>query len=191
MLFKAMDARVEVNGETVLSVVDGMGSMKSLSLRVLKKVGIENPEKGKWYPQQAWLSAFKEISDNIGANTLFQIGQSIPKSAQFPPEINTIDRALMAIDVAYHMNHRIGSAPLFNPANGTMGEGIGHYSCSPAGPRSMTIKCINPYPCDFDRGIIEAMAKRFKPTDSTALQLRHGEGCRSKGSEQCVFHVSW
>jgi hypothetical protein len=186
-----MDARVEVNGETVRAVVEGMGTMKSLSLRVLKKQGIDEPQPGKWYPQQAWLKAFEEISRDIGPNTLFRIGESIPRSANFPPEINTIERALAAIDVAYHMNHRIGTAILFNPSTGVMGEGIGHYTCEPAGPPSVRLVCANPYPCDFDRGIVDAMAKRFKPADSARVVVQHEGPCRAKGAEKCVYLVTW
>ena len=38
--FKAYSGNVEVNGETVLSVVDGMGAMKSMALTILEKNGI-------------------------------------------------------------------------------------------------------------------------------------------------------
>ena len=31
----------------------------------------------------------------------------IPANAKFPPQIKTIEDALGAIDMAYHMNHRI------------------------------------------------------------------------------------
>jgi hypothetical protein len=48
------------------------------------------------------------------------IGKSIPENAQFPPEINSIEAGLQAIDVAYHMNHRIDGKPLFDPKTGKM-----------------------------------------------------------------------
>ena len=57
--FKAMAPKVEVNGETVLSVVDGMGIFKQQALDILKKCGIDNPQAGKWYAQQAWLGGFQ------------------------------------------------------------------------------------------------------------------------------------
>ena len=46
-----------------------------------------------WYPQQAWLNAFREIAQTIGASTLHQIGLSIPGSAKFPPGVNPIEKA--------------------------------------------------------------------------------------------------
>ena len=89
--FKAYSANVEVNGETVLSIVDGMGSMKTMAIGILEKNGIKEPKPGQWFKQQAWLDAFKQISDSVGPNTLSQIGQKIPENAQFPPVIDTIE----------------------------------------------------------------------------------------------------
>lgn len=189
--FVAMDQRVEVNGETVRSVLEGMGSMKALGHRILAKSNITEPAPGRWYPQQAWLSAFKEISEGVGPTTLYLIGQSIPKTAQFPPEIDSIEKALKAIDIAYHMNHRLGGKVLFDGQTGAMSEGIGHYQCSEAGPRKMRVVCANPYPCDFDRGIIEAMAKRFKPADCALVQVTHEATCRKKGQDHCACLVDW
>jgi len=58
-LFKASSSSVEVNGETVYSIIDGMGAFKSKALKFLSDNGIEDPKPGKWYKQQAWLDAFK------------------------------------------------------------------------------------------------------------------------------------
>lgn len=84
----------------------------------------------------------------------------------FPPEINTIEKGLAAIDIAYHMNHRGGE--------------IGHYKFQSTGNNSGKMVCDNPYPCEFDRGIIEAMAQKFKPKDSIMAFVEHDESqpCR-------------
>lgn len=176
--FRAYAQGVEVNGETVLAIVDGMGSFKDMAVKVLTDCGIPNPKPGQWYPQQAWLDAFKKIADTIGSNTLYSIGKKIPENAKFPPQINSIDKALSAIDVAYHMNHRGGE--------------IGSYTCQKAGERAIKMVCPNPYPCDFDRGIIEAMALKFKP-EKSVLIVRHDDSaaCRKKGANSCTYNVTW
>jgi hypothetical protein len=190
--FKAFADEVEVNGQTVLSVVDGMRGFGGTALRILASHGIENPTPGQWYPQQAWLDAFEEIAEGIGPTTLLAIGRRIPENAEFPPEIDNIVAALSAIDVAYHMNHRIGERVLFDPSTGAMHEGIGHYSFETTSPREGVMRCPNPYPCDFDRGIIEAMARRFRPVDSARAVVEHMDGpCRKHGGESCSYRVSW
>jgi hypothetical protein len=191
--FEAFDSRVEVNGQTVMAVVDGMQGFGGTALRILGKWGIAKPDaEGIWYPQQAWLNAFREISSSIGTTTLLAIGRRIPENAAFPPEIDDIETALAAIDVAYHMNHRIGEQPLFDPSTGTMSEGIGHYGFKRTDVREAVMCCNNPYPCDFDRGIIEAMARRFRPDDSARVYVEHLEGeCRKDGGESCTYRVRW
>jgi hypothetical protein len=176
--FKAFAQGVEVNGETVLSVVDGLGTFKRQAYSILEANGIKDPQPGQWYPQQKWLDSFKAIAEKLGSSTLYVIGSKIPSNAKFPPEIDSIEKALAAIDIAYHMNHRGGD--------------IGVYKFAQTGPRSATIECRNPYPCDFDSGIIESMAKRFKPAGAF-IRIEHDKSkdCRGKGAESCTYAISW
>ncbi|MCB1172769.1 MAG: hypothetical protein KDK39_04350 [Leptospiraceae bacterium] len=190
--YQAFTEGVEVNGETVLSVVEGLGAFKGRALTFLADNGIENPVPGQWYSQQAWLNAFKAIAESTGEFTLYNIGRKIPENAQFPPEIDSIEKALQAIDVAYHMNHRLHQQVMFDPTNGRMIEGIGHYYYEPQKERKVIMRCENPYPSEFDRGIIEAMANRFKPAGSFVMvHLDRSQPMRKSGGESCSFVVSW
>lgn len=178
--FKSFQDGVEINGESVLSIVDGMGVFKKRAFEILSKNGIDNPESGKWYPQQNWLNAFKEISEKMGTKTLFYIGQKIPENAKFPPQINSFDTALEGINMAYHMNHRNGE--------------IGYYKyLGRTSNKEARMLCENPYPCDFDMGIIEAMVKRFKPEDAKSVSVKHDEksSCRKNGHDKCEYIVFW
>ena len=77
------------------------------------------------------------------------------------------------------MNHRDGD--------------IGIYGFQSTGPKSAKMVCRNPYPCDFDQGIIEAMAIRFKPQDCPAVSVRHDDSapCRQNGADSCTYLVTW
>ncbi len=190
--FKAFKKNIEVNGKTILSVLSGMKGFEKSAKGILAKNGINNPEPDKWYSQQAWLDAFKEISVKIGEKTLISIGQTIPENAEWPPDIKTIESVMASIDIAYHMNHRYNETPLFDPETGKMSEGIGHYNYKKTGDREITMVCENPYPCALDRGIIKAVAKKFMPANSK-LDCKEVvfEGCRSKGANKCTYVVSW
>ncbi len=191
--FKAFSSGVEVNGQTVLSVVAGMAMMpsfKSAALKILAANGIEDPKGNQWYPQQAWLNAFKEISEKVGAMTLSSIGKKIPESAQWPPSVNSIETALASIDVAYHMNHRINGKVMFDPATGRMTEGIGHYALEKTGEKKVKMVCRNPYPSEFDRGIVEAVAKKFAPAGAFVTVAVTDDG-RKAGGDSSTYSVEW
>lgn len=190
--YKAIDPKAEVNGQTVLSIVDGMLSMKEIGIKALADKGIKDPKPDEWYNQQAWLDAFCEIEKKMGAASLLLIGMQIPKKANWPPSVNSIETALPSIDVAYHMNHRIDGVPLFDPASGTMKEGIGHYKAEKIGEKAIKMICDNPYPCEFDKGIIESAANKFKAPGSKVDVLHDdSQPCRRKGGDTCTYIVTW
>ena len=176
--FQAYAPGVQVNGQTVLSVVKGMGAFALTASQILERHGIKTPDPMGWYPQQAWLDAFQEIAKSIGPRTLNQIGQSIPANAKFPPGIDSVEKALASIDAAYHMNHRGGE--------------IGRYTYTKTGENKGVMLCRNPYPCDFDRGIIESVVRRFMPARSTPNILHDtAKPCRAKQGDSCTFLISW
>lgn len=183
---------VEVNGRTILSVVDGMKGFESTAEKFLSENGLSNIDPDSWYLQQDWLKAFQQIAANIGSKTLTHIGSAIPENAQWPPDINTMEAALQSIDIAYHLNHRLNNKLLFDPQTGTMTEGIGHYHFEKSGDKEIRITCHNPYPCDFDKGIIKAVALKFKPSGINLKFSEHvASGCRNKGQDQCTYVINW
>ncbi len=175
--FKAFDPNVQVNGQIVLAVVDGMW-FKETALRILGKHGIEHPQPGTFYPEQDCLDAFKEIYEKYGPTTLREIGKRIPANATLPPEIDSIDKAMPRIDAVYHMQHPGGE--------------IGHYTYLKTGERCAKMVCNNPYPCDFDHGIIHAMALRFMGGGSFPKVVHDDtQPCRKTGGESCTYLITW
>ena len=191
--FKSLVPDVEVNGETVFSVIDGMGVFRTMAVQILTRNGIDDPKAGQWYSQQAWLDAFRVISETIGAVTLHAIGRKIPENAQFPTNIDSVESALQSIDIAYHMNHRLQGKVMYDRHTKKMTEGIGHYYYEKLGENKAQMVCDNPYPCDFDQGIIEAMARRFKPSGSLFVSVQHDDRvrCRKKGGDRCTYLIEW
>ena len=176
--FKAFAPKVEVNGETVLSVVEGMGAFKEVGRKILAEHGLQNAQAGQWYPQQAWLDAFQAIATKVGAGTLTAIGKTIPENAKWPPQVDTLEKALASIDVAYHMNHRGGD--------------IGSYKFESTGPKSGKMICRNPYPSEFDQGIISATARKFAPKGTLPMvKLDETAPTRKKGADACTFLITW
>jgi len=190
--YVTFNKNVEVNGRTILSVLDGMKGFESTAENFLTENGITNIDPDGWYSQQDWLIAFQQIAANIGSKTLTNIGSAIPENAQWPPDITTMEAALQSIDIAYHMNHRLNNNLLFDPQTGTMTEGIGHYHFEKSGDKEIRITCHNPYPCDFDKGIIKSVAHKFQPSGINLKFSEHvASGCRNKGQDQCTYVINW
>ncbi len=190
--FVAFDSRVEVNGDTVLSFINSMDEGQERRWGMLAHHGIE-PEPGQWYPQQAWLDAFRDIAETLGDMSLFVIGKAIVDNAEFPPMEN-LQEALNAIDVAYHMNHRLHGEIMYNPETGEKTPGIGHYhleSFDRDNKRAIMV-CDNPYPGRFDEGIIAQVARRFKPSfKNPTVELDPDRESRARGGESCTFIIEW
>ena len=176
--FIPFDQNVEVNGETVLTTINSFPEyMRGIAEKILVDNGISNPVPGGWYSQKAWLDSFREIAEKFGSSTLFQIGKGIPANAKFPPEIDTIDKALVSIDIAYKMNHRNGE--------------IGFYKLHSYDPKKKTLimHCNNPYPCDFDRGIITTMARKFET--GVNVEVDTTKPSRKDGSDESWYVVTY
>ena len=198
MQFKSFEDGIEVNGRTIYSIVDGFRVVKSIPMRILRDHGIGEVAEdertlkikaNEWYPQQKWLEAFEEISESMGDVVLYQIGLKIPENAQFPPWVNDIHSAIKSIDIAYHMNHRKNGKPMFDPETGNIQEGIGHYGYKAIeGKNQIECECRNPYPCEFDRGIVTTMAGKF----NKSATVKHAPGsCRKNGAESCLYVINW
>jgi hypothetical protein len=172
--FQAINPLVQVNGTTILSTIEG-SAIKDLTKKILAEVGLPaNPEPDQWYPQQKWLDVLKKIQDKYGAANLKMIGKKIPETANFPPQINSIETGLESIGVAHRMNHRGGE--------------IGYYRFEKTSENEGFVEANNPYPCDFNMGIVIGMAKRFVPT---AFVSHEAGSCRKAGGAVCRYHIHW
>lgn len=187
---------VENTGGGIQTILEGFGSFTLLGSQYLADEGIGtvnddgiiNIDPHGWYPFDRFIRAFNRIGKEVGAQVLFNAGTTVPKYAQLPPTIKDIESALMSLDVAYHMSHRLKGEPMFNVKTGEMKEGIGHYAAKPDGERRFKLVCDNPYPCDLDRGIVAGMAYRFEPK----ANVTHVPGsCRNKGGTSCTYVVTW
>jgi len=197
MQYKAFEPGIDVHGSSIDAIVEAFKLFPSVGLKRMAAHGIGtvnakgevSVDRNAWYPQIAWLAAFEGIATNVGTRALFQTGQHVPKHAIFPPTITDIRSGMASLDVAYHMNHRKGGRPMFDPTTGQKMNGIGRYGVQEAGDRKITAICENPYPCDFDRGVITGIAARFE----RAARVSHDDGaaCRKNGADSCTYHVTW
>lgn len=174
--FVSFDPDVEVLGQSMLCVVAGM----TKSARpLLEKYGLDKLQPEEWYPLQPILDFYREIYRSKSALVnLVSTGMKVPDNAVFPPEIDTIQKAFLSLDEAYHMNHRGGE--------------IGNYHAEIVGDRHIVVRAHTPFPCDLDYGIMLGLARRFKPKNAILNMYHDAEtSCRKRGAEECVYHIHW
>jgi hypothetical protein len=194
MEFKQYDG-YEVDARNVRVVVDAFRLFPDVGLKPFTKRGVGIAEQAvapgfAWHPLAAWLAAIHEIVRTVGPNKAYEVGKQIPRVAVFPPGIHDAHSAMRLVDVAYHMNHRKNGRLMFNEASGEMLEGIGHYHYE-ANPnqRRIVMECDNPFPCDFDRGIVVALVARFEK--NAVIQHLDEAGCRKRGHDGCRYLITW
>ncbi len=177
-LFQCRAPGVEVSGAAVRAVVEGLGSFGARAEVILAEHGIVDPQPERWFPQQAWLCAFRQIAGDVGQGMLERIGWTIHETAEWPDWVDSVEKALATIDVAYHLSHRGGD--------------IGHYRYRSTGPREGVMVCDNPYPPAFDLGVIRAVVRRFAPPDATPHVWRdESRPGRDDGADCCTYLVRW
>jgi len=123
---------------------------------------------------------FKEVAQpSVNAMMdLVAIGMKIPETAVFPPGINSIEIALNVLNDAYHMNHRNGE--------------IGSYDAVKVGEQHYKMVCRNPYPTDFDYGIIYGLVRRFCPLNTRfTVTVDETAPNRQKGADSTTYIVTW
>jgi hypothetical protein len=194
----------QILGANVRVILDGFGSFTLLASKILLETGLGTMDAegigmavidpAKWYPLDGFLRAFQRIGAEFGDFTLRQAGVHINKQATDPGDIlKNINSAFTYLDQGYHYNHGKNGEHMFNPQNGQMMEGIGHFTCKtvatpPPGKKQVTLVVDTPYPCAFDEGIVIGMAQRFDPTAKVTHDLK---SCRKKGATACHYNVIW
>ncbi|HVJ15544.1 MAG TPA: hypothetical protein VM686_08885 [Polyangiaceae bacterium] len=195
---KAYEPGIEVSGASLAAILDGFKQYPSIAMKHLVKHGViknagatwTEVDKSGWYPLETWLAAHDAIASEVGINALYSIGKSIPKAIPLPPHITDIFMLMGSIDVVYHMNHRKNGKVMFNPETGEMLEGIGHHSAKiDKDNKRIVMESSDPYPCDFNRGIMTAWAARFQEDAKTIHD--NNAPCKKKGAESCSYIIWW
>lgn len=180
--FVAFEEGVEVNGQTILSHIKALDVGQELRSEILRAHGIDNPQPGRWYSQQSWLNAFKELYESAGDQILFNIGQAIPAHALFPPPgTDNLEKALKSIDKAYQKHHRGGEIGSYRLIMFSEKE------------RKAIMFCQTPYPSELDRGIISKLVQDYRPDSSGnyAVELDREKSSRKKGHHNCTYNIYW
>jgi hypothetical protein len=143
----------------------------------------------RYYPLDQVLNGLNEVVSIVSTRKAFEMGLEVVKNASVPPGATDIFSALKIFDAGYHLNHRRNGLPMFDPVTGKMLEGIGHYKYVSGADRSAIMEVDVAYPCDFDRGIMQAWAGRFQR--GALVTHLEPDVCRKTGAPKCRYEITW
>ncbi|MBN2134755.1 MAG: hypothetical protein JW737_03410 [Acidobacteria bacterium] len=173
MEYQSKNSNVQVSGGAIQAFLNSLNN-KELGIRYLKQHGIENLEANKFYSQQAYLLAQKDLVAAIGVPTALEgVGEKIPE--QLPPSnVKDVFELFETWINHYRANNQ--------------GDNESYIRVTEKGENYLYLETNNPYPCAFDRGLIRAFARKFHPT---AKVTKVGDKCRAKGDAACTYHIFW
>lgn len=170
-VFKSPSTDAQARGAAIVAILDGVpDAFERRASGILSAHGIDSVSVDEWYPLQAYLDAYRTIVEEIGEVTLAQIGRTTPQTAEWPPGVDTPFDALASINDAYQMNHR--------------GDDVGFYETTRTGATSARVTAHTPYPCTYERALVEGAADLFADGPARA------ETVESSGAD-CTFDVTW
>ena len=171
---RAFPPELQTRGGNILALLAAMGPYRLQGEELLAAQGITDVSADGWYSLQAFVTVLDEIARRVGPHTLFQIGRQIPDHIRMPERIRGFEEICAAFGKAFDLNHRGGDV-----------GGIGY---SITGPRSAVIVTSTPYPCDFDRGVIQGFFQRFQDS-RVAVARDPNRPCKAEGGKSCTYFV--
>lgn len=180
-MISTANINAEVIGGSVQIIIQAMGNVREMGLKILKENGIDtNIAPDGWVNLDKWINSLKVIEKSFGPNTLFMIGKKVPEIIQFPKL--DFESAMNSINMSYLGTHK------------NLDKTINYYKFTRKGDKAATVICTNPYPSDFDRGLISGLSRKFPPTNAKGIvdvQLDETKPSRKTGGTSCTFNLTW
>lgn len=171
-------AEMEVSGELVGAVAGGVEAFSADSRgparTILREHDLATVRSGEWYPLAAYIAAIEALHDLVGDHAVHALGQRIARAVGFPTDTDDVPAALAALDEVCRARHRGGD--------------VGGYAFRQIGDEDGRVECHTPYPCAFDRGVVEGAAVAHA---DGFVCVREVGACRSEGADRCTYDVSW
>jgi len=164
-----------VRAANVKSTLDAFKLLPAAGIRLIERfhLKLDDLRPDNFVPVQSWLDALHELSRSGNASILRTVGSAIIENADFPPTFQSVEDVLLALDAIYHMNHK--------------GD-VGHYRVSQLDDGSVEIRCETPYPRQFERGLVEGIARHKRLTKGASYGVEYADGPQG-ADHTCTLRV--
>ncbi len=169
-----------VNGTSIMFYLSTFGSYRKRGEQILRKyMGIDEivEDENVWYSLPQLLKAMEEFQKQFGLEFVRKMGAAVFGVGKFPPELDSVEKAMAMANMAYYMNHQCE------------GDMIGGYHWEQGEGKSGVMTCDSPYPCAFDQGVIGSMVTTFAPKGTVVHD--DSKPCRHKDGDSCTLIVNW
>lgn len=156
--------------------------MEPYMIQTLNKYGYDSLDEidpNQWYPQQLSVDFFKSLAE--GKNLMFDLialGINVIDTTPFPPEVDSIHKAVYGISAVYQQVLR----------NCFPDEG---YHIEEISERHLRVTDNTPWPHDLIYGYFYAIARRFKPNGSDSKVTRTYLNPNDPDSDGAVYDIEW
>jgi len=148
---------------------------------IMERHGLLDIAPDQWIPTRKMMYALNELAEDPDfMSGLVAIGIEIGKRIVVPLEDPTLEEVLLSWNASFHAVHR----------NGDVGQKI----AEKVGEKHYRITLTDPYPDDFNYGIMYGFALRYLPPHSDFIVSYDPQVTpRDRGGEQgcTVIHIRW
>jgi hypothetical protein len=175
-----MEGATSRGWKDILVTLSALGLFKESALRILADLGVTKLEPDRWYSQRAYVQFFEILSERTGPSTLYLNGRKVAENVALPRDIDSLEKLFRALNSIYQQGRRH-----CNPDEGWRYERIDEQSAR------MTI--ISPYPDEYERGVLEGFARKYKPPDAAHVRVEYepSQPRADAGGDRTVFLVTW
>jgi hypothetical protein len=163
MELRCKDPSATVRAANVRATLDAFNLVPSVGKRLVEKhhLAVGDLQPDKMVLVQSWLDALAEIATAAGPEVVRAVGAAIVENADFPRELDSVEAVLLALDTIYQHNHK--------------GD-VGHYHSRKLDDGSFEVRCETPYPRQFERGLVEGIARHARLTKGQRYGVQYLEG---------------
>ena len=166
----------QLRGQLIQTIANRLGQRVQ---PVLQRHGLDNVQADGWYPQQDYLKAIEDLAQDHEdiVFDLIAIGIDMALESEFPPEINTLEKALFSLDELYHRNNRNAG---------------GGWQVKKNRPHNLTCVSSTPMPPDLEYGLLYGLTERFGRKGYIYHVVHDSKAPRRlEGGLTCTYHVFW
>lgn len=109
MGYAAFDPKCQVKGSAMTGFLENI--RRESILPYLEKHGLTDIDPEAWYPHQPFLDLMTDLAHNREAMfDLVAVGMRMAENAPFPPEVDSIEKALLGFSEAHYVVYRGGDS---------------------------------------------------------------------------------